>query len=362
MLRRISFLLVGIVAALLALELVLRSLPVPAATSVGQYLDPRVSSYPPGLHFRTATGWSLLNAQSHVAGRHGYIPSIGERLDPASLGLVGDSLVEQSMLPVSMRLASILEQMRGEQPVVSLGLPGSSLFDYLERMRFARQRLGIESFWVLVEQADVRQSLCRNETYSDACMNDDGTITYRIRANPGLARRWLAQSALLQYFVGVLSVSPSRLFATLRPKRAPVAADGQRDGGQTAATGTRRALSAGEALVISRFVEELRQFGPERVALLIDPRISDLKRSEAYSDPGLELLSRTASEAGYTVVHPLQVLAESESRTGLSMRVGPYDAHWNVRANCVIARSMLGRLHPLGESGPATTPAVCSGV
>ena len=48
MFRKVCTALLGVLAMLLAAELLLRALPVSTATMTGYYLDPVISSYPPG--------------------------------------------------------------------------------------------------------------------------------------------------------------------------------------------------------------------------------------------------------------------------------------------------------------------------
>ncbi|HRO57837.1 MAG TPA: hypothetical protein PK177_01525 [Burkholderiaceae bacterium] len=367
MARKLFCLVLGALAAVLLLELLLRVLPTPTASRIGQYVDSHVTTYPPGLDFRTATGWSLLNANDQRSNEFGFIPDRNFEPLPTAVAIVGDSLVEQSMLPPSHRLSAVLEQMRGE-PVYAMGFPGSSLMDYLERMRYAHDVLGIQRFWVVVERADVKQSLCAANAYKDACVNADGTIARPTRAPRGRLYELLSRSALLQYFVGVLRLSPSKLLATFSEDPRPTAteappADLPPDGASKDGRAQRlSALPAVELHVIELFVDALdrfRQAGSE-VGLLIDPRITSIHRREEFIDPAMEAVARRASSAGFVVVHPFEALAADVRASGLDLRVGPYDGHWNVRANCLIAASMLQ-----GESGKRleevsqSMPSVC---
>lgn len=348
--RRLTWMLLGGAAILAAMEVFLRLLPTPTATFTGKYVDRHMTTYPPGHEFRSSTGWSLLNPQTHKANAHGFIPDRPFTPATGAVALIGDSLVEESMLPVGERLASILQESRGQGGVFSMGLGGSGLFDYLERVRYASEKLGVTTFWIVVERADIRESACEGGTYFDACLNANGRLARKESGERDPVRDALARSQLLQYFVGVLRLSPERLLAIFRsPKTAP--ANGQQ-------VPARAAVSPMDMATIERFLQELRQIGSDRVGLILDPEVGDLRRSEPFGNPALAQLYRRAREMGIAVVHPRRALAEYSIATGLDMRVGPYDNHWNVHANCVIAREILDTL-PGGSDTGRTPSTVC---
>lgn len=326
----------GSLTVLVALELLLQMLPTPSATLTGQYVDRHMTTYPPGHEFRSATGWSFLNAHHQRANEHGFIPDRPFTPSPDAVALIGDSLVEQSMLPVPQRLASVLERARGGRPVFSMGLGGTGLFDYLERVRYAREKLGVRRFWIVIERADIRQSLCAGGVYFDACLDPNGAIRRVEKPPRDAVRDFLARSALLQYFVGVLRVSPDRLLAMFRRS---VPEEGERPKMKTAAVAL--PVSAGEKAVIERFLAELSRLDGAQVGLVIDPEIHSLAQADSAGDQALAAMVERARSLGMPVVNPRTALASYSARIGLDMRVGPYDAHWNNHANCVIAHEML---------------------
>jgi hypothetical protein len=341
MAAKARWLFLGALSVLVVLETTLRLLPTPTATRVGQYIDPFVTTYPPGHAFRTATGWSLLNARQQQANEHGFIPSRAFQPTPNAIALIGDSLVEQSMLPPEQRLASVLQVSGLGAEVYAMGVPGSSLFDYLERVRYARDQLGVRNFWIVIERADVRESLCATGVYTDACMDGLGEIR-RIRRPPRSALyNALGESAVLQYFVGVLRLSPRRLATLFRPVslqgKLPSPPPGDVDGRVHRSTS---AVSIEEQQVIDRFVNELSAMPSLRIGLLIDPVVGSLHRDDEFIDQSLAQLSNRAHQLGIPAIHPRRELALYSAKTGLEMHIGPYDAHWNMRANCVVAKEM----------------------
>lgn len=354
MARRVFSVIAGALAVLVGLELLLQILPTPSATLTGQYVDRHVTSYPPGHEFRSATGWSLLNAHRQRANEHGFIPDKPFAPSDNAIALIGDSLVEQSMLPVAQRLASILDRGLGERAVFSMGLGGSSLFDYLERIRYAREKLGVNTFWIVIERADVRQSVCAGGVYFDACLDPKGEVRRIERPPRDPLRDLAARSALLQYFGGVLGVSPDRLLAMFRRS---IPEEGGRARAKTA--GAAPPVSAGESVVVERFLAELSRLDGARFGLVIDPEIHSLAPADSPGNQALAMMAEHARSLGIPVINPRAALAEYSIRTGLDMRVGPYDAHWNPHANCVIAGEMLRTLAPNGQPKSGNSKQFC---
>ncbi len=339
--QKAILILIGALFAGLVLEIVLRIVPTPTATRTGQHVDLHVTSYPPNFSFRTATGWSLLNNVWHQSGESGFIPAASIEVAERALVLIGDSLVEQSMLVPEKRLAFVLETMTNDDPVYAFGFPGSSLFDYLERIRFARERFGLNRFLIVVERADVRQSVCSNGTYTDACFDSSGEVTRRTQPTRSVWRELLAQSASLQYFVGVLRLSKVKLLDMFSKGGAPVALMPSIPERKVSHYPV---LGDDKEAALQGFLSELIGLRADgvQVALLIDPVISDLDREEIFVEAELERLYVDARRLAIPVVHPLAAMQQFRKTTGLELHVGPYDAHWNVWANCVIALEISG--------------------
>lgn len=348
----------GALSCLAVIEIVLHVLPTPTATRFGQYFDPFVTTYPAQLEFRSSTGWSMLNAQWQRSNQYGFIPDRPFERSPEAVALIGDSLVEQSMLAPSERLAAVLQEGRDGAPVYAMGIPGSSLFDYLERVRYAREKLDIGTFWIVIERADVRESLCAGGVYTDACMDAEGGIRRVRKPSRGTLHDVLAHSSLLQYFVGVLRLSPERIPSLFTDSPAAAKASSANFRNRAAA------LPLAQSRVIDRFLDALDAMKPVKVGLVIDPEVSALHRQEEFVDSSLAQMYRRARQRGIAIMHPWQRLARESAKTGLEMRVGPYDAHWNPLGNCVIAEEMLATLPAAttrvgrGDS-PGRSAAIC---
>ncbi len=350
MARKLILAVVGALALLAFLEGVLRLLPTPGATSTGRYIDSHLTTYPPGHRFTSATGWMLLNSQAQEANEYGYIPNDPYPASSDAVALIGDSIVEQSMLPPSHRLASLLREARGGRPVYSMGMPGSSLFDYVERARFASDKLRVRSIWIVVEAADVRESICGSGVYLDACLGRDGHVVDVPPVPRSALKAILAHSALLQYFVGVLRISPEGLLNAFQRKAPP----------RTERTDSATpALSTAEEAVIEAFISAILGLEKVDVALVIDPGVSRLARPDEFLNPQLRSLYQRAKEAGIVVIHPHRALSERVEATRLSPKVGPYDAHWNVMANCIVTAVILDNVPGEHRAGSKSVPPVC---
>ncbi|HEY8908237.1 MAG TPA: hypothetical protein VIM63_19650, partial [Rhodoferax sp.] len=219
MLRSFSLWMAGVVSLVLALELLCRVLPVSTSTETGYYTDPVILTYPARHRWIAATGWDLRNAQTLVANNLGYAAHRDFVRDEHAVALIGDSFVEASMLPGADRPGEQLERLLRSRPVYAMGVPGTCLLDYAERIRYAHEQLGVRDFVIVMERGDVKQSLCGSGNNNGPCL-DPKTLAPRIETlpPPGTVKRLLRHSALAQYLVSQIRLTPQALLDQLRPK------------------------------------------------------------------------------------------------------------------------------------------------
>jgi hypothetical protein len=328
--RSLVVAILGALVVMLALEALLRLLPVPTATRSGYYVDPMILSYPPHHRWQVATGWDLRNPQHMTANNFGFAAEHEFTAGSDAVALVGDSYVEASMLPMSARPAAQLERaLGGERKVYAMGGPGSSLLDYAERARFARSVLGLRDVVILVEAGDARQALCDSGNVHAACL-DRETFQPRTqrRPEPDVVRRALSHSAVAQYFAGQLRVSPALLIkSTFRhqvPSDAPVA-------GQVTPVGRVPAVTTLPFVdaVAQAFAERVARSGSGRTVLVMDGRRSP----KAALSPALAAeraqIMQSLARHGLLVVDLEPVFVEHAARSSRSLDVGPYDGHLN---------------------------------
>ncbi|MBV8501036.1 MAG: hypothetical protein JO006_04895 [Paucibacter sp.] len=341
----------GCCVSLLCCELVLRCLPVSTSTAFGYFVDPVILSYPAHHVFMASTGWDLRNAQVNQANNFGFVASHDFRPGDDAIGLIGDSYVESSMLPMNDRPAAQIERVLGGRLLYAMGAPGSALLDYVERVRWASQRFGTRDFILVLEEGDLWESICGSGQSHGPCL-DKQSLSPRIEKlpPPGLAKRILRHLALAQYISGQLKLDPSRLIAQARLQaRPPEPAEVERP----AAVAEHR-VSPGAREVAAKFLERLSALRPHRVLIVLDAH-----REAIYAGLGprtgadLELFADMASTAGYDVLRTADALSADYAARHLSFDVGPYDHHLNALGWRIIARAIADTWKPAAVATPA---------
>jgi hypothetical protein len=342
MLRRAALMLLGVLAFGLAAELLLRALPVSTATQMGYHLDPQIRSYPSGHHWTAATGWDLRNHQRLQANNMGFLSERPFVPDPTAVALVGDSYVEASMLPAHERLAALLQRrLPQSRAVYAMGGPGTSLLDYAERVRWASQTLGVRDFVLLVEAADVVQSLCGSGNSDGPCL-DRVTLAPRFEphAQAGPLKEALRHSALAQYVFSQLKFNPARLWRQAVAQAQP--AQGHDVGKPKAATAASPAAADLRMVqaVTERFLARSQPHASGKLIVLLDADRLGLGRARAEREH-FKLLLR---QAGVRVIDAEPLFAAHAAQTKRSLEVGPYDRHLNVLGLSLLAEPAAAAL------------------
>lgn len=335
MFRKVCTALLGVLAMLLAAELLLRALPVSTATRTGYYLDPVISTYPPGHAWQVATGWDLRNSRRLTANNLGFVAAGDFVPDPQAIGLIGDSYVEAGMLDMAERpAAQLAAALLPPRPVYAMGGPGSSLLDYAERIRFASERLGVHDFVVLMETGDVRQSLCGSGNVHGPCLDRDSLqARTELLPGPSMFKRVLRESALAQYVVGQLKFDGARLIKQALAgavHEAPLAAPGRQT--DTAAQQTHRTMMVNA--VTEQFFERIRRHAIDRLVFIIDGRRSNvaLQDDAALLAPLMReraAFIELARRHGAVVIDAEALYLQHWARSSLGLSVSPSDGHLN---------------------------------
>lgn len=367
MLRQLGWGLAGATATLVALEIVLRLLPTSTATLTGYYIHPMLLTYPPGHHWKVATGWDLRNAQHLRANNFGYASEREFVPDSAAVALVGDSFVEASMLDPHDRPAEQLaDALQRTRPVYGMGMPGSSLLDYAERICFAADRLDVRDFVVLLESSDVRQSLCGSGNVHGPCLDrETRRPQVELQADASTLKRFARHSALAQYAFGQLKVDPYRLLERAFARSVPAEPGAEvppplAEPAQGPALPTPAQVRQVEALANAFFARAMPCVRGRLVLLMDGRRERDEPPSErqlvreiraerklfmenvrARSLPNVSMLDADGIYHAYT------------SRSPLALVVGPYDAHLNRVGIGLLMRAAAGDLDPGRRRDPA---------
>jgi hypothetical protein len=321
-----------VLAAVLALELLFRCLPVSTATETGYYFDPMLLTYPAHHRFTSATGWELQNARHNRANNFGYLADHDFVRDPNAIALIGDSFVEGSMLTPPNRFAARLEaRLDGKRPVYALGAPGTALLDYAERIRFASERFGIHDFVLLLEHGDVAQALCGSGNVQAQCL-DRKTLEPRIEKQPqaGTLKRLVRHSALAQYLFSQLKLDPAGWLRSQlhRQRTARASAAPARDPSQLPPATIQR--------VLDEFFARTAPYRRGGVLVLV--------LTGAQQDEVTKRLHEAAHQHDATLIEAEPLLSAETQRTGLSMHVSPRDAHLNGQAFRILAGAVAPAL------------------
>lgn len=340
MLRFTVHTLFGALLALLAVEALLRFLPVSTSTKTGYYIHPLILTYPPNQEFVVSTGWNLRNAQRHRANNYGFLTERNFAPDPRAIALIGDSFVEANMLAEPDRLGGQLESLLAPQPVFVLGAPGTSLLDYAERARFARERFGARNFVFVIERGDARQTLCGSGNIHGPCL-DPQTLEPRIETQPpaGLGKRILRESALAQYLFSQLKIDRAALLKPSRPTASPLTS------GPRQPTGPEDVPLEKVDRIVGAFFARLPHGDGERWLLVFDSDRDHLLETPIVDAPARNRFMELARQAGAEVIDTAPIFRDYLRATGLSLNVAPFDKHWNREANRLVAEAVAIRLN-----------------
>jgi len=323
-------------AFLLACECLFRLLPVSTTTATGYYIDPDILSYPPHHAWRRASGWDLRNARKLTSNNFGFVADHDFTHNPKAVGLVGDSYVEAAMLQAADRPAAQLERLLDGPPVFALGVPGTSLLDYAERIRFASQHFGVRRFVVLMEAGDVRQSLCGSGQNDGPCLDPHTFAARQVHwAEPSRAKLWMRHSALAQYVFSQLEFDPLR---ALRQWRSPSDIKGV-----ATRTPAGPALPMVEA-VTSAFFERVAPYVQGGLVIVVDGRRAGPPDVPTATELERHRFIELARAAGARVLDAELLYASHAAASRLSLDVGPHDQHLNPLGVKLVMAAAAGAL------------------
>jgi hypothetical protein len=322
---------------MLCAELLFKILPVSTSTEVGYHLDELILTYPSYHRFVSATGWNLENVQRHRSNNFGYLTSVDFAPNPTAVALIGDSFVEASMLPEQQRLASQLSSALDHRPVYALGGPGSSLLDYAERIRFAHQNFGIREFVVVLEQGDIKQSLCGSGNNHGPCLAPGTLVPTTTPREFPTTKRILRHSAFAQYLFSQLKLTPGRLIPTLVESSKPALPIDNAPPSPAASPGQ---VSAQISSAVHRaFFERIEPYPIKRLVFVLDCDRQALNRGGAPVSATRERFISEAQTRGGQIVDLTEPFKNHLTTTGLKLEVSPHDGHWNAAAIRLVAQA-----------------------
>ena len=342
MIRSVALGFSGVAGLLLLLELGCRVLPVSTSTETGYYTDPVILTYPARHRWVVSTGWDLRNAQRMQANNLGYAAQHDFVPNEHAVALIGDSFVEASMLNIAERPAAQLERQLRSRPVYAMGGPGTALLDYAERVRYAVEHLGVRDFVILMEQGDVRQSLCGSGNVNGPCL-DPKTLAPRVETLPpsGPGKRLLRQSALAQYLVSQLRVTSRGLFNKLwLPAKSAVAQHSELKATVVQAKAEQVQAMHVVDVVGSTFFERIKPHVRGKLIIVLDSDRRAIESGALQPDPARQRFIDLARAAGAVVVDTAPIFAAHAARSPLKLEVGPYDGHFNALAVGLVTQAV----------------------
>ena len=207
---------VGSTAALVALEVVFRFLPV----NQGFVIEP-VQAEHPVLHFEPERCFTWSKGPRFALATEVCTNNVGFRsdrdyvLDTSTplLALIGDSFVVAAMVPFSETLGARLDRELGDaQRVYSFAAPGAAFPQYLVWAEYAREQFQPDAFVFVVIANDFWGSLRPARGFHHFVRDTDDTSTLaRVNYRSGWRRRLLRHSALGMYLTLNLQVMNRRL-------------------------------------------------------------------------------------------------------------------------------------------------------
>jgi len=338
-----SSLIAGMVVTLIALEAVLRLLPV----QNGLFAADSGSGWPvhhlvAHNHYTFSDAWDLRNVHRGVTNGMGYVAPFEYDADTESVVVVGDSFVEGVTNEYGDTLqGQLTARLLPSLPVLNFGTSGASLSDYIGLGPMVSSRFHIRWVVILVVAGD----------FTDAFTPQPGFFVWSSDRTPPVrlipatvmdaAPKFLRTLALVRYTRGNLRFSLNHLLHTSVTGPATRCAPQE--------------LQSGDSRLIESYADSLpATYGvsASHVILIFDADRQELYRSNGASASeacptrdGLarELLARVANARGEHVIDMAPIFAAYFRATRQRVDYSPIDWHWNVVGNR-LAASAVARL------------------
>lgn len=341
------YFLMGILVALVALEVVLRFLPV----SRGLFRTLEVDRWP--LHAYTAhskytysMAWDFQNPQSGYTNNYGHLAPFDFVKGSRPIIVLGNSFIEAQMLRYSDTLqAQLRSHTESTVPVYGMGFSGNSFGEYLAMAAAAKYEFEPRAAVVLVVDGDISESIGpRAGHYFFRFMSGRPFLDYHASRGPSLARRIrepIGDSAIYRYVFSNLRFSPSDLVDW--SVAAPATAEEAK--GQEAILQEREIVDVflGEFSVRSGVPKKCTAFllDSDRVALY-EPGYA---KAPDKDNSGLrQYFLTTAERAGYHVVDMGGQFVSHYRLHHQRFDFWPIDRHWNWLGHKLAAEAAFAAL------------------
>lgn len=345
--RTLAFL-AGIVGTLLALEVVLRLLPVLSGTYAA---DPRaawpVHTMIPHSSFTYSTGWNLQNIQRGRINNYGYVapfdyvPANGGAGD--SIAVFGDSYVEAQMNDYGDTLQGALnDYLKSPRTVLNFGSAGAEMPDYLGVAPLVRRDFSPQWAVFVITMGDFTRGFTAGPGYFKWQPGQSPPVKLVPEIHRSALSKWLRTVGVIRYSRGNLSVRPGEL---IQLRRGAVSAEG--------ATPCRNeVLSKDDEALLAAFARELPAalgLPPGRVILIFDAdrkaiyagkTRDEARKCQARAARANQRLQELAAQTGIHVIDSYPVFQRHFAQRLGPLDRSPLDAHWNPAAHRLMAQEV----------------------
>ena len=366
--RPIASFIVGFCLAALALEAVLRCLPVSTGYAMGGVDEHNpIMRGEPHFHYVYSKNWNLRLANSGSLNNFGFRASQDYVPNARAVLVVGNSFVSADAIEPGQNMTESLGRLLG-RPAYALGADGSSLADYV-----AAAQWGAATFWsasathssialVLLTTGDLDRT-CLPRAGGHYLRFDGAGISDELwpKANPSRSKRLLNQSMLFRYLLDNLHAAGNwRLFN----------GSGQETPGTpppAAATAHRRVSCASPEYLqhaTDYLLDSFRHFQEQHQATVVFAVAPGYRAEQNYASwamRDIDVFAQRARAAGFGVVSFDQEFA-SALRTGNRLDFDPIDGHWNKRANAIAAHAVADFIKSAESMATIPSPAGTSSI
>jgi hypothetical protein len=362
------------VVTLVAIEIVLRFLPVATAPSVEPPTAANpIQRYVANTPYTWSLGWNFYFVVRGSSNAQGFLADYDYDAGAATplVAVVGDSMIETLYVPFAESLTGRLQAMLGARGrAYAFAQSGAPLSQYVAYVRHACAGYRPERLVVNIVGNDFDESLFPKRL-RDGLFHlyerPDKTFEYKLTPlqPPSLTERAFRNSALALYFARNLGMRS--LVNWFRPQDAKAEGQITQFVGMTPAAASPERLDEGHR-IIAWFLDTLAKeacVDPRNIVLVVDaprPHLYDadslaFARTSYFGKMRSRLIS-DASTRGFVVVDMEPHFLASFAADGRRFEY-PTDPHWSAHGHAVVAaavRQALADWPPLASQGHAMRP------
>ena len=335
---QLAYAALGVVLAVLVLELVLRAMPLKRIPLISEInAEHPLNRRTPSTEYSFSYGWRLENAHRTRTNASGFVS--GQEYDQPrpDLSIVGNSYIEASELLPGQHMAERLSKHLQGARAYSFGTAGAALSDYIAMGGWAQRNYRPQWQALLVTEQDLGKSLKCAE--GRTCLIADSSGALQLRTTPWKEGRLYAlifKSDFLNYITRNLRFRPSRLLNNEAEN-------------ESAKPGSSVDRSADVIEAFLRLWPITSGTAPERTLLIIDADRAPAVANQPIADvPALTEFTTRTRAAGYRIIEmkPRFEAYRQHSRARLDFR--PSDSHWSAVSHDLAAAAIADELRSAG--------------